>query len=341
LEPGEASQMPSTDIGHVLVRVRHGENTGGSLPGGAEVLDEYIIELQGQDVIIGRLPTCEICIDDDPLVSRYHANLSFRDGLYVLADMGSSNGTYLNGDMITEDTILQSGDEITIGSHEIMVRSGHNFPEHLRRNSRLTGKGAGPAGPNTDPDLPVMRAQDSRDAKEALDIPISTEWAGAAPPPAPAEPLFVEPMGSDMIASQGIQAIPASDMTPQGHWRDVGAIRSQLEDIARALGQQVQDDTRVADELRSSLEAARATLANLLTTELEPMMALLSVDLGDLIQAAGLAAENPRHVDYVTALAARAGAIATTLAALQRLQSQNGILASLHALYAQLDGALR
>ncbi|PWT71172.1 MAG: hypothetical protein C5B60_11310, partial [Chloroflexi bacterium] len=190
LDPGEPGQMPSTDVGHVLVRVRQGENAGGGEPGGAQVLDEYIIELQGQDVIIGRLPTCEICIEDDPLVSRYHANLSFRDGLYVLADMGSSNGTYLNGEIITEDTILQSGDEITIGSHEIMVRSGHNFPEHLRRNSHQSGKGAAPAGSNTDPDLPATQAEDSYDAEEGRDIPIPTGWAGATPPPA--EPLLVD-----------------------------------------------------------------------------------------------------------------------------------------------------
>jgi hypothetical protein len=96
----------------------------------------------------------------------------------------------------------------------------------------------------------------------------------------------------------------------------------------------------MARELRLSLETARATLANLLATELEPMMALFSVDLSELIEVAGQAAENPRHVDYVTALAARAGTIAATLAALQRFQSQNGILAHLHSLYTQLDRAL-
>ena len=338
LVPREPEQSGSNDIGHVLVRLKPGDAADRGNPGNLENIDEYIVELNGQDVIIGRLPTCEICIEDDPLVSRYHANLSFRDGVYVLADMGSSNGTYLNDEAVTEDIILQSGDEITVGIHEIMVRSGHSFPEHLRRNFHQAGKGATPAVSSTDPSLRVTQAEDANQAEEILGIPISGEQVGATLPSA--DPSFVESVELGMSPMQPIQATAAPETMPQANRRDFGALQSQLEDIARVLGQQVSEDTRVARELRSSLEAARATLAHLLATELEPMMALFSVDLGELIQVAGMAAENPRHVDYVTALAARAGTIATTLAALQRLQSQSGILANLHALYAQLDGAL-
>lgn len=334
----ESDQMPSTGIGHVLVRVSQGDASDSGELGTVEDMDEYIIELNGQDVVIGRLPTCEICIEDDPLVSRYHANLSFRDGMYVLADMGSSNGTYLNGEIVTEDTILQSGDEITVGIHEIMVRSGHNFPEHLRRNPRQAGKGAAPGVSNTNPNLRLSQAEDARETEESLDGGILSGPPGDTLPAA--GPLFAPPVGLEVAPSQGVRATGASETVPQGHRHDFGAIQSQLEDIARTLGQQADEDTRIARDLRSSLEAARATLANLLATELEPMMALFSVDLSELIEIAGQAAENPRHVDYVTALAARAGTIASTLAALQRLQSQNGILANLHALYTQLDGAL-
>src|SRR5215469_11591763 len=74
LVPHQSDQMPSTDIGHVLVRVRQGDPADGGEPGVVKDVDGYIIDLNGQDVVIGRLPTCEICIEDDPLVSRYHAN---------------------------------------------------------------------------------------------------------------------------------------------------------------------------------------------------------------------------------------------------------------------------
>jgi pSer/pThr/pTyr-binding forkhead associated (FHA) protein len=338
LSPHESDQIPPTDIGHVLVRVTHGGAADSGELSTVEDMDEYIIELNGQDVVVGRLPTCEICLEDDPLVSRYHANLSFRDGMYVLADMGSSNGTYLNGDIVTEDTILQSGDEITVGIHEIMVRSGHSFPEHLRKNSRQAGKSAAPGASNTSPNLPVTPVEDGHIPEDSPEGGILSGPPGDTLPAA--GPLFAPPAGQAEAPFQAVEARESSETVPQGQRRNFGAIQSQLQDIARTLGEQVEADTREARELRSSLEAARATLANLLATELEPMMALFSVDLSELIEVAGQAADNPRHVDYVTALAARAGTIATTLVALQRIQSQNGILANLHALYTQLDGAL-
>ncbi|MGO8947375.1 MAG: FHA domain-containing protein, partial [Ktedonobacterales bacterium] len=331
--PQPVSELPeqvvSPEPGHVLVRLKASET------GGSGDLSEYIVELSGQDVIIGRLPTCEICLDDDPLVSRYHANLSFRDGVYVLADMGSSNGTYLNDEAVTEDTILQVGDEVSVGIHEILIRSGHNFPEYLRKSAHHHEKSSVPApsAESTDPGLAAVDAaiiatypaEESPNRSSGLAGPTEPTGdpvsLGAVTAPSPPAPLLVQ--GSADLSQH-----------------DLSALQSQLEGIARVLGQQAAEDARVARELRSSLESAHATLANLLATELEPMMSLFSPDLGELIQAAQQAAENPRHVDYVTALATRAGTIATTLAALQRLQSQSGILASLRELYAELDAAL-
>ena len=327
--PYEASaEAPEQDVssepGHVLVRLKPSET------GSSGDLDEYIVDLTGQDVIVGRLPTCEICLDDDPLVSRYHANLSFRDGVYVLADMGSSNGTYLNDAAVTEDTIVQIGDEITVGIHEILVRRGHDFPEYLRRNARHPEKVTPPALPdeNTDPGLPAS------EAGAALN-----SFGGASP----SSPLPLSAPDSQPVSAPVVAVLP--DMPPLEnplglHQHDLGALQSQLQDIARVLGRQAAEDARVATQLRTSLESARATLANLLATELEPLMELFSPDLGEMIQAARQAAENPRHVDYVTALAGRADTIATTLSALQRMQSQTGILANLRALYAELDAAL-
>jgi pSer/pThr/pTyr-binding forkhead associated (FHA) protein len=317
------AQDDSAEVGHVLVRLKpeHLSETGNN--------DEYVIDLTGQDVIVGRLPTCEICLDDDPLVSRYHANLSFRDGVYVLADMGSSNGTYLNDAPVTEDTILQSGDEINVGIHEILVRRGHNFPEQLRRVRHHPDKAEAPTAPNenTDPGLP--EAEPETAGSEPVDGWVSAPKAVvAAKPTSPPMPETATPRQPEVESPFDVRQL------------DMGALQSQLEDIARVLGRQAAEEARIAGELRKSLESARATLAKLLATELEPLMELFSPDLGDLVDAAQQAAENPRHVDYVTALAARAGTIATTLEALQRMQSQTGLLANLRALYAELDAAL-
>ena len=54
----------------------------------------------GPSYLIGRDPDCDIVIID-PRVSRRHAVLRLEDGRWVLADNGSANGTFLNGQRVT------------------------------------------------------------------------------------------------------------------------------------------------------------------------------------------------------------------------------------------------
>jgi TolB protein len=58
----------------------------------------------------------------DPKMSRYHAQISMEAGQWTLADLGSSNHTYLNGMAITEPTPLQSGDRINLGETELTLK---------------------------------------------------------------------------------------------------------------------------------------------------------------------------------------------------------------------------
>ena len=63
---------------------------------------------------IGRLPECAIALDD-PNASRRHAQIR-REGLdVVLVDLGSTNGTKVNGVLVREHRLLP-GDTITIGT---------------------------------------------------------------------------------------------------------------------------------------------------------------------------------------------------------------------------------
>ena len=54
----------------------------------------------------------------DTYVSRKHAKISFENGLYVIEDLGSTNGTFLNGDNIQGKgkQPLKDGDEIRLGT---------------------------------------------------------------------------------------------------------------------------------------------------------------------------------------------------------------------------------
>ena len=67
------------------------------------------------DVKIGRGRGCEIRIND-PFLSTEHAEILLRDDVYFLKDMGSTNGTLLNGKKVTGAPIeLLNGDKITFG----------------------------------------------------------------------------------------------------------------------------------------------------------------------------------------------------------------------------------
>ncbi len=74
----------------------------------------------GRRILAGRAPTADLRIDD-PRVSRLHARIEMRDdGVYV-EDLGSRNGTTVNGEP-TEGQRLTAGDEIRIGTASIIFR---------------------------------------------------------------------------------------------------------------------------------------------------------------------------------------------------------------------------
>lgn len=72
--------------------------------------------------IIGRLPECDVVLTD-PATSRRHARVLRRDGAWLIEDLGSTNGTFVNDERVTE-RVLQDGDRITIGTTVLGFRRG-------------------------------------------------------------------------------------------------------------------------------------------------------------------------------------------------------------------------
>lgn len=64
---------------------------------------------------IGRSRQCDVVLDD-PNVSRSHAEIRPRGGSWVLADLGSTNGSRLNGRRVDGPEVLRRGDEIQLGA---------------------------------------------------------------------------------------------------------------------------------------------------------------------------------------------------------------------------------
>jgi hypothetical protein len=64
---------------------------------------------------VGRSRQCDVVIDD-PNVSRRHAEIRPRGGSWVLSDLGSTNGSSLNGRRIDSPEVIRPGDEIELGT---------------------------------------------------------------------------------------------------------------------------------------------------------------------------------------------------------------------------------
>jgi hypothetical protein len=69
--------------------------------------------LAGASLLLGRSSTCQLVLSDDT-VSRRHAELRVRDGTWFIRDLGSSNGTWVNGRRVVEAEVAP-GDELWLG----------------------------------------------------------------------------------------------------------------------------------------------------------------------------------------------------------------------------------
>jgi len=85
--------------------------------------DPFDQTLEGDSLIVGRSSAAELVLADR-FLSRKHARLFQDNGSWMVEDLGSRNGTLINGVRIEEPTKLKADDEIRLSGSVIMVRSG-------------------------------------------------------------------------------------------------------------------------------------------------------------------------------------------------------------------------
>jgi pSer/pThr/pTyr-binding forkhead associated (FHA) protein len=80
------------------------------LPVGAAIV------LEETEVLIGRDPHAAAMLEGDGFVSARHALVRVRGAATSVVDLGSTNGTFVNGERIAMETRLSPGDEVAVGS---------------------------------------------------------------------------------------------------------------------------------------------------------------------------------------------------------------------------------
>ncbi len=112
-EEGTAPEIRAESLPHgsALLVVKRGPNAGSRF-----LLDKDV-------TTVGRHPESDIFLDD-VTVSRRHAEFARADDEFVVRDVGSLNGTYLNRERIEEET-LGNGDEVQVGKFRLVFLTGN------------------------------------------------------------------------------------------------------------------------------------------------------------------------------------------------------------------------
>ena len=72
------------------------------------------VQVGAEPLTIGRSPNCQVPIDQES-VSRKHCEIRFQDGEFLVRDLGSTNGTYVNDDLVDPQGRLRHGDQLKVG----------------------------------------------------------------------------------------------------------------------------------------------------------------------------------------------------------------------------------
>ncbi|MEU8031197.1 FHA domain-containing protein [Streptomyces sp. NPDC049099] len=101
---------------------RRGRNAPTKLVVTEGTLTGTTVALQGQTITLGRAHDSTIVLDDDYASSRHARIYPDRDGQWIVEDLGSTNGTYLDRSRLTTPTPIPLGAPIRIGKTVIELR---------------------------------------------------------------------------------------------------------------------------------------------------------------------------------------------------------------------------
>lgn len=125
LAADDAAAVATLPPGTALLAVLRGPNAGSRF-----LLDSDL-------TLVGRHPDSDIFLDD-VTVSRRHAEFYRQGGRFVVRDVGSLNGTYVNRERI-EETDLHEGDEVQVGKFRLVFLLGPGHAAEYGGGSRVGG----------------------------------------------------------------------------------------------------------------------------------------------------------------------------------------------------------
>jgi FHA domain len=115
-----------------------------------------LITLSGQRVTVGKASTNIVSFKHDSTVSRLHAVLENLGFAWSVRDVGSRNGTYLNGEKISAERVLRSGDELRVGKSRLIFWEAKEGDEATASEATISAAPAELPPPLTRRELEVL-----------------------------------------------------------------------------------------------------------------------------------------------------------------------------------------
>ena len=186
-----------------------------------------LIPLSHKKFLIGREQDCQLRPNSE-LVSRHHCIFTVDDFSIRLRDLGSTNGTLVNGERIRKEVVLNAGDQVTVGSLEFEIQIG--TPEEAPAPTTPIEDTMVQTGSDTLNEMPAISAAAAAESVEPMgdeaaettsQAPADTEKSDA-PPAAPAEPAQTEAAAAPaapaapVVAPEGVPPASAGDTTVIG-----------------------------------------------------------------------------------------------------------------------------
>lgn len=173
------------------------------------------IGIVGDRTVIGRAPSNDVALVSDPSVSRVHAVVERYSSGWSIRDLGTANGTLVNGELVASERALRPGDEIRVGTTRLVFRA------HIVERSATT---VGIA------DKPPLLTRRERDVLVALCRPV-------VGPGAFAQPATSAEIARDLVVSEATVKFHLANLYDKFSIEEPGATRrARLAEAALTRG---------------------------------------------------------------------------------------------------------
>lgn len=148
------------------------------------------VPLEKTILLIGRQSDCDVTLTRSKKVSRRHCCIAQVNSQFLIRDLGSTNGVFVNGSRIAAETRLRLGDEVTIGDVRFRIESQ---PVPSGGKAPAGGAAKGPTG--------NKRPRSKPAAPPSLEIPVAIPESDDAMPIADSGPIvpYAERDSSDIV----------------------------------------------------------------------------------------------------------------------------------------------